>query len=142
MKNCYILRGLPGAGKSTLANILIEFYSILHLPIHYCSADDYFLDKDGNYNFDPVYLGKAHEFCRDKFNEAIAKGYNVIVDNTNILKNHFLPYKLAAEQNGYNVHIYTVGLFGTDAAFEAHTRGTHNVPLSTVERMARQFEIR
>ena len=44
MKNLYIVRGLPGSGKSTFARSIAKPYQIFE-------ADQYFMKK-GKYNFD------------------------------------------------------------------------------------------
>ena len=58
MKNrtLYIVRGLPGSGKSTLAKKLC--------PRDAYEADDWFVDHDGIYKFDPSQLSKAHRYCQ------------------------------------------------------------------------------
>ena len=55
MKELFLLRGLPGSGKSTLAKSISE--------VHY-EADMYFVDADGNYNFDATLLKDAHNWCQ------------------------------------------------------------------------------
>jgi len=45
MKELFLLRGLPGAGKSTLAKSIG--------PIN-IEADQYFIDSDGEYKFDAL----------------------------------------------------------------------------------------
>ena len=43
-----LCRGIPGSGKSTLAKVLVASgYAQLHFE-----ADQFFTDKDGNYNWD------------------------------------------------------------------------------------------
>lgn len=54
-----IIQGLPGSGKTTLAK---EVSSQFNIP--YFEADQYFEDKDGNYNFNPKYLHSAHIFAK------------------------------------------------------------------------------
>ena len=57
MKMLYIIRGIPGSGKSTLAK---KIASVV------CEADDFFVDPDGVYRFDPSLLKEAHSACQKK----------------------------------------------------------------------------
>lgn len=43
----FIMRGLPGSGKSTLVRCLQQTYPRAVV----CSADHYFLDREGNYKY-------------------------------------------------------------------------------------------
>ena len=47
-KVLFLLRGLPGSGKSTLVKQIQAAYAESAV----CSADDYFLQEDGTYNYD------------------------------------------------------------------------------------------
>ena len=48
----FIMRGLPGSGKSTIVrNIRDKYQPITDVVV--CSADDYFL-QEGSYNYDKV----------------------------------------------------------------------------------------
>ena len=70
MKTLYIIRGLPGSGKSTLgeSGIAVKSYS----------ADDWFTDKEGNYNFNPMELPQAHEDCQARVLGAMLSEYETI----------------------------------------------------------------
>ena len=59
-KTLYIVRGLPGSGKSTFAKQLVSHDFLV------CEADKYFIDKEtGEYNFDFTKIKDAHKFCQD-----------------------------------------------------------------------------
>ena len=55
----FIIRGVPGSGKSSLASCLCDFDSI-------CEADKFFYDELGNYNFEAKRLSEAHDWCRSQ----------------------------------------------------------------------------
>ena len=58
MKNLYIVRGLPGSGKSTFAKSIAKPYQVFE-------ADQYFM-KNGKYKFDPTKLKEAHNDCKNR----------------------------------------------------------------------------
>ena len=59
MKKLYIVRGLPGSGKSTFAEALVGSDFLV------CEADKYFI-VDGEYKFDALKLRQAHEWCKNR----------------------------------------------------------------------------
>ena len=59
MKKLYIVRGLPGSGKSTFAEALVGSDFLV------CEADKYFM-VDGEYKFDGSKLKDAHEWSRNR----------------------------------------------------------------------------
>lgn len=68
-----LIRGLPGAGKSTIAQ---------HLPEYVHVEADHFFQKDGQYQFDPNRLQEAHDWCLATTRQALADGRSVVVANT------------------------------------------------------------
>jgi len=97
-----ILRGIPGAGKST--------YQKSHMPkALVCSADHYFMDAQGQYKFDGRKLGDAHSECLLKFQNALQNRVGqVVVDNTNIYAIDVAPYYALAVAYGYKVTVVTI----------------------------------
>jgi len=67
--NLYLVRGLPGSGKSTFARAL---------SVNCYSADDFFT-RDGVYDFDPRLIGNAHLECQDKTKHSLSYGDDVAV---------------------------------------------------------------
>lgn len=55
----FLVRGLPGSGKSSFANHIWNEYAV-------CEADKFFYDKDGNYNFDGSKIKDAHAWCKNE----------------------------------------------------------------------------
>ena len=87
-KTLYIIRGLPGTGKSTLGEKLADSYMDYHptkggLKIHSYAADDFFYDDQGVYNYVPQLISQAHQHCHDNVRDAmISQAENICVCNT------------------------------------------------------------
>lgn len=73
-----LIRGVPGSGKTTLAEALaaqVENVVVIE-------ADQFFTDGDGNYNFDFEKLSIAHADALRRMQEALEEGMGVILSNT------------------------------------------------------------
>lgn len=70
-----LIRGLPGAGKSTYAQT--HFSKSLHFE-----ADQFFELNNGEYKFDPALISCAHDWCYSNTVKALRWGYDVVVTNT------------------------------------------------------------
>lgn len=79
MPTLYLIRGVPGSGKSTFANNILQ----AGLVAGVVEADDYFIDVvTGEYNFDPSKLKNAHSYCQSLAETLIFNGWSVAVSNT------------------------------------------------------------
>lgn len=128
----FIMRGIPGSGKSAVAaHIAGERAAI-------ASADHYFEKKSGGYRFDHKQLGAAHDHCKQEFLEFIRnKERCIVVDNTNVQRRDYFYYEKVARQNGYAV--VTVVIEEQDPN-TCYRRNAHGVPFETVQRMAKEFQ--
>lgn len=117
-----IMRGITGSGKTT--------YLQNNYPNAFiCSANDYFTDKDGNYNFIGPEVPQSHEYCKNAFVAALRNSLSLIaVDNTAIKLWEFDFYLQLAEMYGYNVRV--VRMDGDPAI--ANTRSIRGIPESRV----------
>ncbi len=127
MKELILFRGLPGAGKSTLANCL---------GVLTYSADDYFTHKDGSYTFIADNLSEAHRDCLLKTERAMAEWQHPIIGVANTFTQEWElePYFILAEKYGYQVHSLVV---------ENRHQGQsiHSVPSETIATMRSRFHI-
>ncbi|MBI4919502.1 ATP-binding protein [archaeon] len=95
-KKLILMRGLPGSGKSTIANSLDGLV---------LSTDDFFIKK-GVYKFNVRQAGIAHGWNQKRAKDAMSRGESlVIIDNTNITASEMKPYVKMALNYGYKVEI-------------------------------------
>lgn len=136
-KTLFIIRGLPSAGKSTLASSLVPAGRDL-------AADDYMhegLDRSKPYIFEGSKVRASHDWCESTTKVLMSDGTGlpVAVANTFTRRWEFEAYFGIAKQCGYNtivIDLYDGGL--DDAALEA--RNKHGVPLEAFERMRTRYE--
>jgi predicted kinase len=125
-KELFLLRGLPGSGKSTLAETLGGY----HLE-----ADMFFINDDGEYNFDPQQLPTAHMWCKNMVGELMGEGVErIVVSNTSTQLWEMEPYLTMAEENGYTV-------FSLIVENRHGGNNVHDVPSEAIERMKNRFEV-
>lgn len=99
-KTLYLLRGCSGAGKTSLSKELLKT-SEDSVAI---AADDFFYDKEGNYNFDCKELKKAHNYCQEMVIDQMFKGTEVIIVHNTLTSNKELkPYLDMADSYKYKV---------------------------------------
>lgn len=138
MKELFLLRGVPGSGKSTLANSIGGTW---------VEADHYFLNENGDYEFDGSKLKDAHKWCQDTVEETmtwdehpeinyISAGVSkIVVSNTFTQEWEMQPYFDLAEKYGYRVYSLIV---------ENRHSGVnqHGVPEEKLVQMKNRFEIK
>lgn len=135
MPTLYIIRGLPGAGKSTFAkNVINKTPQARWKELRFFEADDFFTMADGSYKFDSKLLSQAHNMCFLKTLHALRQGYDVIVANTFTTMSEMRRYidiKDDFEMDSLNIVIYEIKTsFGS----------IHNVPVATLDNMAKRWQ--
>jgi len=130
MKELYIVRGIPGSGKSTFAKSLVKK--------DYChkEADQYFLDENGEYQFKPTQIKAAHQWCQDEVDNLMRYSHSpIVVSNTFTQEWEMEAYYKLAKQYGYRV---------TSIIVENRHGGIneHGVPEDKLEQMKNRFEIK
>lgn len=135
------MRGVPGSTKSTTARQIRDDAVECGLSVAICSADDYFCLETGAYQYSHDRIGEAHDWCQDRFDEAIRAGCDlVIVDNCNTRASSMRPYARKARGAGYDVEIVEPKPpWHND--LDAHVEKTiHSVPRESIRRMMDRYE--
>nr|XP_058132967.1 NEDD4-binding protein 2-like 1 [Dasypus novemcinctus] len=136
-KRLYLLRGLPGSGKTTLARQLQhDFPKALIF-----STDDFFFREDGAYEFNPDLLEEAHEWNQKRARRAMSAGASpVIIDNTNLHAWEMQPYAAMALENNYEVIFREPDTRWKFNVQELARRNIHGVPREKILRMKEHYE--
>lgn len=115
-----LIRGLPGAGKSSIAGLFIA-QGYVHVE-----ADQFFI-REGRYVYERELVPLAHEWCREQVRESLRAGRRVVVSNTFVSLAELEPYlrmrpdALILEASG-------------------PWQNVHDVPESTLARLLRRWE--
>jgi len=131
MKTLYIVRGLPGSGKSTFAKSI----GGIHIE-----ADQFFMEN-GKYNFDITKIKLAHKYCQNqteawmKTDGTQVNNDKIVVSNTFTQEWEMEPYFKLAEKYGYRTFSLIV---------ENRHGGVneHDVPEDKLELMKNRFEVK
>jgi predicted kinase len=131
MKALYLVRGVPGAGKSTFAKSLGG--------THF-ETDEFFMVK-GEYKFDPTKIKEAHQSCQNWVNTAMIVNHTTGMHETIVVSNTFTqewemqPYYDMAKTWGYRVYSVIV---------ENRHEGVnqHGVPEEKLQQMKDRFEVK
>lgn len=146
-KRLYLLQGVPGSGKSTIANILFQsFGRILPGDLKYSaiilSTDDHRYGDCGHYIFDPkTNVEFHHQTQRDCADQMRMATNYIIIDNTNILREHAYPYIALAKMYGYTVDVVRVDP-GLEEAKRRNAQRPieRRVPNDVIDRMYQTME--
>lgn len=130
MPTLYLIRGIPGSGKSSLAQILFANQVVVDC----IEADEYFVN-DGVYMFNPYKLKDAHAWCQDRTRVILGRGYNLAVSNTSTTEQEVETYrKIAEECNAKFISLIVENRHGGE--------NIHNVPEEKIQQMKKRFSFK
>lgn len=125
MSKLILIRGLPGAGKTTLADRLMIEEDAMHFEA------DHFMENEGTYEFNSLLLDAAHNWCLGQAIYNLKQGTNVIVSNTFTQIWEIEPYVFNAAILDCEVEvIHVVSQF----------KSIHNIPDIAFNSMRRRFQ--
>jgi len=135
-RNLWLIRGLPGSGKSTVARWIAEG----HNNGYHFETDEYFRTegRTREYKFDPSKLKEAHEWCQNQVEEEMkyhGDSFRVCITVSNTFTQEWemeAYYKLAKKYD-YNVISLIV-----ENRHEGENK--HGVSTETIDRMRDRFE--
>jgi predicted kinase len=97
-----LIQGLPGAGKTTLAQEVYVPQGYAHFE------DDQFFYRNGKYVHEPKRIEEARKWCRDRAYEALSANRNVVVSNIFGSKWTVEPYRALAKALKADLQIVTL----------------------------------
>ena len=130
-KILYLVRGIPGSGKSTFGKSL----GGIHIE-----ADQHFM-IDGVYKFDGSQIKNAHNYCQGQTRAWMnvesdqIDTSKIVVSNTFTQEWEMQPYFDMAKEYGYKV-------FSVIIENRHNGVNEHNVPEEKIEQMRNRFELK
>ena len=125
----FIVRGLPGSGKSTIAATMGGTVR---------AADDFFM-HNGEYRFNPRLLPQAHAACQAAVEQDMADWGRAVVANTFTCRWEFGAYLEIAARFG--ARIVVVDTFdGGMTDEELCEKNVHGVPVEAIRAMRQRWE--
>lgn len=122
MAKCTLIRGLPGAGKTTYAK---KNFSCIILE------QDMYFQRDGKYQYSKDKMPEAVNWCKGMAKTCLSKNLDVCVVNTFTRKSFIAQYKTLADTLGAEFEVLRLN---------SQYGSVHNVPEQVMKSMAQGFE--
>jgi len=131
MKSLFLLRGLPGAGKSTLAKSIGAVYF---------EADMFFMEGN-EYKFDMKKIRDAHAWCQNQVRISMKNADAGIGDTKIAVANTFTQeWEMKAYTDMAAEYGFTV--FSMVVENRHGGKNVHDVPADVLDKMEDRFEIK
>lgn len=136
MKTLVLVRGLPGAGKTSFIQEFLWDILSGGVELHAYAADDWQVDEHGDYDWKAERVEKCHQECQAAVEWDMAYGCNhIVVHNTLTKESEIEPYTTLAKKYGYRV----VSLIVENRHGNTNV---HDVPESTITKMRNRFSVK
>lgn len=129
MGKIWIMRGLPGSGKSTRIKNHLPEATVFSADQHHMVM----INGKWEYKYDPKNASKAHNICFRDYVQAVVDNLesDIVIDNTNTSIAELAPYVRIAEAFERDYEI----VFLHTTLEVAVTRNIHQVPITTIMAM-------
>lgn len=157
MPKLILMVGIPGSGKSFLANqlsreqkgIIVSADQWFTFNIPACTyftvgehGKDYErIEMQEKYWFERTQLNNAHWYCKNRVEYLMMRNYPlIIVDNTNLTWREILPYVDFSIDYQYDIELQEPQTWWVNQPEECFQRNSHGVPMIQLERMLARKE--
>lgn len=143
-KTVIINRAVPGSGKTTITNCIVNYLKQNNIKVSVHSTDEYFMINN-RYLFELEKLGDYHEKNFDTFKKSILDDTDVVIcDNTNIAPWQTQPYTKIAREYGYQIIFLTLNPRELEKHIESQKVTTekpdaHGVKKEILEMMIKEY---
>lgn len=128
MAKLIIVRGLPGSGKSTYAETILEDNPS---AVHY-EADQFFTKWPVGYSYDIRLISAAHEWCYSNVVRSLWQGSDVVVSNT-----FTKPWEM---ERYMGIPTIVDGVTVSVVEMRTQYENIHGVPVEKLKQMAARWE--
>ena len=136
VKRLFILRGIPGSGKSTISRRLAE----KHPGIVISERDKFYINpENGKYEWAPEKVPIARQKQLLEIEEALKSGKSAIADSLHLMHSQYDPLLDIAERTGARPIIIDVPFNKATPELYA-SRNLHGVPLNQIENMIKSWQ--
>ena len=132
-KKIFIMRGLPGSGKSEWINDYIVKHNT---PVNVCNYQ-IFKNKDPK-----ISIPQAYSLCFKLFIKYLKHNEKLIfIDNPNIEMWEYENYKILGDIYGYTINIIEINCPNNNYIPIFYERNTNNTSLKQIERFYKRWEV-
>ncbi len=143
-KTAIINRAVPGSGKTTITNCIVDTLKKNNLSVSIHSTDEYFM-VGNRYIFDIEQLGQYHKYNIQEFEASLQNNIDVVIcDNTNIAPWQTEPYTELARAYDYQIVLITLDPRKLEKHVESQKitpqkPDAHSVEKSILKRMIEEY---